>query len=86
MVFPMPPTIARLAGLGAYGACCGLVGVYAAVVVLTLPETSGGIDMTNSVVTWISLAGVFAAIIVVHIVIARQLLRLAKGANVRHPL
>jgi len=82
----MPPKIARLAGLGALCACGGMVAVYVGLVLLTLPKATDGIDITNSVVTWIALGGVFAALIVVHIVIAKQLLRLGRGADKKHPL
>lgn len=79
-------TIARFAGLGAFGACAGLVGLYAGVVFITLPGKGSGIDMTSAVVTWISLAGVTAALIIVHVMIGRRLLRLAERPGMRHEL
>ena len=82
----MPPRIAKLAGLGAFGACAGLLALYAGLVFITRPTRLAGIDISNALVTWISLAGVIAALIVVHVVIGKQLLRLAKGADVKHPL
>ena len=82
----MPPRIAKLAGLGAFGASAGLLALYLFLVYLTRPETLGGIDGTNAAVTWISLGGLFAALILLHVVIAKQLLRLARGAEVKHPL
>jgi hypothetical protein len=82
----MPPRIARLAGLGAFAACAGLVGLYLLLVLVTRPVRTGGIDDTNAVVAWIALGGLFLALIAVHIVIGRQLLRLAQGSDVRHPL
>ena len=82
----MPPRIAKLAGLGAFGASAGLLALYLVLVYLTRPGTLGGIDGTNAAVTWISLGGLFAALIVLHVVIARQLLQLAKGPDIRHPL
>jgi hypothetical protein len=82
----MPPRIAKLAGLGAFAACAGLLALYAGLVFITRPTRFAGIDTTNALVTWISLAGVIAALIVVHVVIGRQLLRLAKGADLKHPL
>jgi len=82
----MLPKIARLAGLGALGACGGMVAVYAGLVYLTLPKAGDGMDITNSLVAWISLAGVFAALIVVHVVIAKQLLLLGRGVDKKHPL
>jgi membrane associated rhomboid family serine protease len=81
----MPPKIAKLAGLGAFGACAGLLGLYLLLVYLTRPQASGGIDLTNAVVTWISLGGLFAALIAIHVVIGRRLLQLATDAD-RHPL
>lgn len=82
----MPPKFARLAGLGAFGACAGLLALYLLLVYLTRPMSRGGIDIVNAAVAWIALGGLFAALIIAHIAIGRQLLRLAKGENVRHPL
>ena len=82
----MPPKIAKLAGLGAFGACAGLLGVYLLLVYLTRPASSGGIDVINAVVAWISLGGLFAALIIVHVVIGKQLLLLSDKPGVRHPL
>jgi hypothetical protein len=82
----MPPRIAKLAGLGAFGACAGLLGLYLLIAYLSRPTSRGGIDAVNAAVAWIALAGVVAALIIVHVAIGRQLLRLAQGANVRHPL
>jgi hypothetical protein len=75
----MPPKIARLAGLGAFGACAGLFAIYLGLVFLTRPRASGGIDLTNAAVAWIALGGLFAALIIVHIVIGKQLLKYADG-------
>jgi hypothetical protein len=75
----MPPRIAKLAGLGAFGACAGLLGVYLLLVFLSFPRATGGIDRTNAAVAMISLAGVVFALIVIHVVIGRQLLRFARG-------
>jgi hypothetical protein len=82
----MAPKIARLAGLGAFGACAGLLALYLFLVYLTRPATRGGIDIVNAVVAWIALGGLFAALIIVHVVIGKQLLRLAQGEQSRHPL
>lgn len=82
----MPPKIAKLAGLGAFGACAGLLGLYLLLVYLTRPASSGGIDVINAVVAWISLGGLFAALIIVHVVIGKQLLLLSDKPGVRHPL
>lgn len=82
----MPPKFARLAGLGAFGACAGLLALYLFLVYLTRPASRGGIDLVNAAVAWIALGGLFAALIIAHFVIGRQLLRLAKGEKVRRPL
>jgi len=70
---------ARLAGLGAFGACAGLLALYAGLVFLTVPRGRSGIDVTNAVVAWIALGGLFAGLIVAHVVIGKQLMRLADG-------
>ena len=81
----MPPKIARLAGLGAFGACAGLLALYLGLVFITRPASRGGIDFTNAAVGWIALGGLFAALIIAHVVIGKQLLLLAKGEG-KHPL
>jgi hypothetical protein len=82
----MPPKYARLAGLGAFGACAALLGLYLLLVFISRPSPRGGIDPISAAVTWIALGGLFLALIVLHVVIGRKLLLLAKGADVRHPL
>ena len=75
----MPPKVARLAGLGAFGACAAFVALYVFVSKISRPSSTGGIMPALSVVTWISLGMVVLALIGVHILIGRQLLALAKG-------
>jgi len=82
----MPPRIAKLAGLGAFGACAGLFALFLFLIYLTRPVARGGIDPVNAAVAWIALGGLFFALIVVHVVIGRQLLLLAKGPEVKHRL
>lgn len=82
----MPPRIARLAGLGAFGASAGLLALYGLLVFITRPTKLAGIDATNAAVAWISLGGLFVALILAHVVIGRQLLLLARGRDIRHPL
>src|SRR6185295_705374 len=77
----MPPKIARLAGLGAYGACAGMIALFALVVFGTRHTATGGIMPTLSFVTWISIAVVIAALIAAHIAIAKQLMHLGKNGG-----
>jgi hypothetical protein len=80
-------TFARLAGLGALAAAGGLaLGYLALVALLMRPSPQHGIDGINAAVAWISLGGLFAALIIAHVAIAKQLLLLAKGEDVRHRL
>jgi hypothetical protein len=75
----MSPKIARLVGLGAYGACALFVALYAYVAFLSRHTATGGMMTSLSVVTWISLFLVLASLIAVHVVLGRQLLDLAHG-------
>jgi hypothetical protein len=77
----MPPRIARLAGLGAYGACAGMIALFALIMFFTRHSATGGMTMDLSVTLWISLAVVFAALIAVHIPIAKQLMHLGKNGG-----
>ena len=81
----MPPKFAKLAGLGAFGASAGLALMYLALVVLLMrPSSLHGIDGINAAVAWISLGGLFAALIIVHVAIGKQLLLLAKDPDMKH--
>ena len=83
----MPPKYAKLAGLGAFGACAGLFALYLALAFLLMrPSPLHGIDTINAAVAWIALGGLFAALIVAHVVIGKQLMLLAKGEDIKHPL
>ena len=75
----MPPTAARLAGLGAFGACAGFVALFAYVAYLSRHTPTGGIMPVLSVVTWISLGLVTLALVGLHIVLAKELLALSRG-------
>ena len=77
----MPPKIARLAGLGAFGACAGMLALFALIVFGTRDTATGGMDSTLSFVTWLSLAVVFVALIIVHVAIGKQLMHLGKNGG-----
>lgn len=78
--------IARLAGLGAFGAIGGMGAGFGGFILLTAPTRGAGLDMTNTLVSWISVGGVVLALIVAHVVLAKQLLRLGQGLDKKHPL
>lgn len=75
----MPPKIARLAGLGAFGACPAFVALYAFVAYISRPTPTGGMMPALSAVTWISLGLVVLSLVALHVVIGKQLMRLAGG-------
>lgn len=75
----MSPKIARLVGLGAFGACAAFVALYAYVAYLSRHTATGGMMPALSVVTWISLALVVLGLIAVHVALGKQLLQLAEG-------
>jgi hypothetical protein len=80
----MPPKIAKLAGLGAFGVVAGIVVVYVLIVIGTWPRhPSVGMLPTLAVLVWIAIGLVFLALIATHIVIARQLLYIGKGGGPR---
>lgn len=78
----MPPRIARLAGLGAFGACAGFGALYLLIVFVTRPSQYAGLDSTERFITWFTIAGVILALLGVHVVFGRQLLAMAKGERV----
>jgi hypothetical protein len=79
----MPPRYARLAGLGAYGACALFVVIYLYVAWLSRHTATGGMMPALSVVTWISVALVVIGLIAVHVAIAKQLLYIANRGGPR---
>ena len=75
----MPPKIARLAGMGAYGACALFVALYLYVAYLSRHTALGGMTSALAAVTWISLALVVLGLIAVHVAIGKQLIRISEG-------
>ena len=79
----MPPKIARLAGLGAFGAIGVFVLLFAYVFYISRHTPLGGMMPALSAVTWISLTLVLLALIAVHVVIGKQLLYIASDRGPR---
>jgi hypothetical protein len=78
----MPPKYARLAGLGAFGASAGMLGLLLLVAFFTRPPATGGITPALSAVTWIAVGVVIVALVAVHVAIGRQLLAIGRGEEV----
>lgn len=76
---PRPP-LAQLAGLGALGASGGLALLFLVFVFFTLPNRAG-IDGEHSVIAWIGVGGLIAALIAVHVLIGKRLMDVAKGVR-----
>ena len=75
----MPPKIARLAGLGALGACAAFIALFVYVAFISRHTPTGGMMPALSAISWISIGVVVLALVAVHVMIGRQLLDLAKG-------
>jgi hypothetical protein len=67
--------VQRVAGLGAYGAAAGLALVFAIFVWSTRPGPGTGMDWAHAMVSWISVGGIVVALIVVHVLVGRVLVR-----------
>jgi hypothetical protein len=77
----MPPRIAKLAGLGAFAVCAGLVALFVVLIFLTRSAPQGGLTPVLAYLTWLSLAVVFVCLIVVHVAVGKQLLYIGKGGG-----
>jgi hypothetical protein len=75
----MPPKIARLAGLGAFGAGAGILALYLLFVFITRPASTSGMDGTQRFLAWLGVGGVLLALFGVHVLFGRQLLAVARG-------
>ena len=77
----MPPRIAKLAALGAFGAVLLFVAIFALIAYAAMPRRTGGIDGIEATVTWISVGLVVLALIGVHVVVGRGLLDVSRGGS-----
>lgn len=68
----------RLAGLGALAVAGGVLALYLLVAFASRHTASGGIDWTNAVLAWIGAGIPAAAVMAVHLVYARVLLRASR--------
>jgi len=77
----MPPRIAKLIALGAFGAVLLFVAIFALVAWAVIPRPTGGIDGIEATVTWISVGLAILAVIGVHVLVGRGLLAFARGVR-----
>ena len=63
----------RLAALGAIGACGGMALILLVLAIVLRPFPKGGMDGTHYALTLLSIAGVLAGLIAVHLAFAHQL-------------
>jgi hypothetical protein len=77
----MSMKFARLAGLGAFGACAGFVALFALVAYLSRHTATGGMTETLAAVTWISVGLVVIALIALHVAMGKELLSLSRGES-----
>ena len=82
----MPNSLTKLLGLGAYGACAGITGLYVLVAFASRHTITGGIDPIESHVVWIALGGLTLGLLIAHHVVGRQLLILAREGEKPQPL
>jgi heme exporter protein D len=75
----MPPRIAKFAAMGAFGAVALFVLLFVVIVIAAAPRRTGGIDIVQATVTWISVGIAILALIALHIVLARGLLDYSRG-------
>lgn len=75
----MPPKIAKLAGLGAFGACAAFIALFVYVAYISRHTPTGGMMPVLSVVTWISVGLVVLALVAVHIMLGKRLLLVSEG-------
>lgn len=79
----MPPRMARLAGLGAFAACVGILVIFLLVSWVSRHTPQGGMLPSMAWVTWISLFVVTVLLIAAHVAIGKQLIYMGKGGGPR---
>lgn len=73
-------SFARAAGLGAVAVAIGVVVLWVAVVIFTIPSRYSGLDFTQAIILWISTGSIVAVVVLAHLVYARVLMRVARLA------
>ncbi len=76
----MSPSITRLLSLVALGAVLPLLGLYALLIWISIPNATGGMEPIMATVCYVAFTCIFGALITVAISFSRQLSRESKGA------
>lgn len=79
MIAPTMKTHGRLAAMGAYGVCAGVVALFALFVWVALPTPSAGMDFEHSLITIVAVGVICAALIGAHVAMAKQVLGYLRG-------
>ena len=79
--YHMPPRIAKLIAVGAFGAILLFVAIFGLIAWAAIPNRTGGIDGIEATVTWISVGLAILAVIGVHVLVGRGLLAFARGVR-----
>jgi FtsH-binding integral membrane protein len=77
----LPPKYAKLAGLGAFGACAGMVALFALMVWFTRHTSTGGMTTGLWAVEVISMVIVFLCLIAAHVAIGKQLMHIGNDGG-----
>jgi hypothetical protein len=83
MILPTMKTHAKLAALGALGVSAGALLLFFLFVWIARRTSTGGLDVEHSMITVVSTAVIFAALIGAHLAFARQLFAYAREQNRR---
>jgi hypothetical protein len=76
----MSPSILRLLSLVALGAVLPLVGLYALLISISIPNATGGMEPIMATICYVAFTCIFGVMITVAINFSRQLSRESKGA------
>lgn len=78
MPAPTMKTHGRLAAFGALGVSAGSLALWILLVLISRQSPTGGMDFDHTLISRVSTAVLFLALIAVHVVFARQLLSYVK--------
>lgn len=77
----MSPSVIRLLSFAAFGAVLPLLGLYALLIWISIPNATGGMEPIVATVCYVAFTCIFGAMIIVAINFGLQLSREAKGIH-----